>query len=379
MPPYSDDFGPFGGRIWLNAASIGAMPKIAIEAAHEAISWNVTPSHLSEEIFHDVPLKLKEALGRLIGTPAQEIILGNSASYGLHLWANGLPFNRGDEILLVKGDFPATILPWLGLRKQGIIVKEIQPKGPVLHVDDVKAHLTDSTKVLCATWVDSFTGFALDVKAIGNFCRDNGVWFLLNGTQALGARPLNVSKMPVDGVTSCGYKWLCGPYGTGFCWLHPKLLAVLEYNQLYWIVMKGERDFDQIRDYQIRNDLGAEQYDVFCTANFFNFVPWIKSVEYLLAQGITEIQQFNDKLVERFLQGLDSNKYSVLSPKELPERTAIIIVSHRRSDHNREIFHLLTNNGIDLTLREGNLRFSPHLYNTFEEIEQTISILNNSK
>lgn len=379
MPPYSDDFGPFGGRIWLNAASIGAMPKVASEVAHEAISWNVTPSHLSEEIFHDVPLKLKEALGRLIGTPAQEIILGNSASYGLHLWANGLPFNRGDEILLVKGDFPATILPWLGLRKQGIIVKEIQPKGPVLHVDDVKAHLTDSTKVLCATWVDSFTGFALDVKAIGNFCRDNGVWFLLNGTQALGARPLNVSKMPVDGVTSCGYKWLCGPYGTGFCWLHPELLAVLEYNQLYWIVMKGDRDFDQIRDYQIRDDLGAEQYDVFCTANFFNFVPWIKSVEYLLAQGITEIQQFNDKLVERFLQGLDSNKYSVLSPKERPERTAIIIVSHRRSDHNREIFHLLTNNGIDLALREGNLRFSPHLYNTFEEIEQTISILNNSK
>jgi selenocysteine lyase/cysteine desulfurase len=61
---------------------------------------------------------LRRALGRLLGVPAEEVILGNSASYGLHLLANGLPWRDGDEILLVRGDFPSVLLPWLTLESR---------------------------------------------------------------------------------------------------------------------------------------------------------------------------------------------------------------------------------------------------------------------
>jgi selenocysteine lyase/cysteine desulfurase len=58
--------------------------------------------------------RLRAALGRLLGVPAEEIILGNSASYGMHLLANGLPWTEGDEVLLVHGDFPSVLnfKPW---------------------------------------------------------------------------------------------------------------------------------------------------------------------------------------------------------------------------------------------------------------------------
>jgi len=100
------DFGPFNGRTWLNCAHQGPLPRIAAEEAREAIGWKVNPYELTTERFNSVPARLKSALARLIGAAADEIILGNSASYGLHLLANGIPWRERDEVLVVAGDFP---------------------------------------------------------------------------------------------------------------------------------------------------------------------------------------------------------------------------------------------------------------------------------
>ncbi len=375
MKNYAKDFSSLDGWIWINASSIGVMPRIAVEAAHEIVTRYSNPCKLKEEVFFETPGQLKTTLSQLIGAPADEIILGNSASYGLHLWANGLPLKKGDEVLLVKGDFPASILPWLALRNSGITIREIKPEGMALSSSDLERNKTDSTKVLCATWVDSFTGHAFDVNEIGRFCKNNDIWFLLNGTQAFGAKEFNVGKIPVDGITGCGYKWLCGPYGTGFCWLSPAILEKLDYNQAYWIPMQGDRELDQIREYQILTDLGAKQFDVFGTANLFNFIPWTKSVEYLTKQEIRNIEQHNMKLVDHILSALDP-AYTIYSPLEPKERTSIVVISHTDVKRNKAIFQNLVDSKIVCSLREGNIRLSPHLYNTSDDIERVIKILN---
>lgn len=376
MPSFVDDFVPFHDKSWINASSIGAMPKVAYEAAQEVIKWNTKPYKLSETIFAEVPENLKMVLAQLIGATAEEIILGNSASYGLHLWANGIPLTKGDEVLLVKGDFPASILPWIYLRKNGIIVREIQPKQGFLQPSDLLEHITDSTRILCATWVDSFTGYRLDAKTIGNICKENDVMFLLNVTQGLGALPFDISTVPVDGITCTGYKWLCGPYATGFTWMKLEHINSLDYNQAYWIPMQGDREMDQIRDYQILTNIGAAKYDVFGTANLFNFVPWTESVKLLLHHRIPAIAKHNDKLVRQFLNGLDSSKYKIQSSTRDNERTAIILISHKQPERNRAIFELLQEEKIFISLRENLLRFSPHLYNTSKDIDKALKILN---
>lgn len=376
MSTYAKDFGPFNDHVWLNAAANGPLPRSAVEAAREAISWHVSPNLLTEDRFRETPRRLKQNLGRLIGAPPADIILGNSTSYGLHLLANGIPWKKGDEVLCVKGDFPASILPWLGLRKRGVVVREIQPAGPKLTARDVEPNFSKATKLLCATWVDSFTGHSIDLKPIGDVCRAHRVWFVLNGTQGIGARSLDVSRTPVDAVSCCGYKWLCGPYATGFSWMVPELLKSLEYNQAYWLTMHGDRDFNKIREYQIRTDAGAAAYDVFCAANLLTFVPWTASVDYLLSQGIAEIQKHNDRLVEQLIKDLDAKNFAVLSPADSKERTAIVIISHRHAERNPALFEVLKRERIDISLREGNLRFSPHLYNTPVEIDYAVSMLN---
>jgi selenocysteine lyase/cysteine desulfurase len=131
----SQDFEFSAGHIWLNCAHQGPMPRIAAEEAREAILWKTALHRLKDELFSEIPMRLKQALGKLIEAPAEDIILGNSASYSLHLLANGIRWQPGDEVLLVKDDFPADILPWLGLEQRGGKVRLIEPQQHVLQPD----------------------------------------------------------------------------------------------------------------------------------------------------------------------------------------------------------------------------------------------------
>ncbi|MDQ3877808.1 MAG: aminotransferase class V-fold PLP-dependent enzyme, partial [Actinomycetota bacterium] len=124
-------------KVWLNAAHQGPLPRRARAATEIALDEKSAPWHLEDSEFWDIPAKLKPAIAQLIGVPADEVILGNSTSYGLNLLAHGLPLERGDQVLLVDGDFPATVVTWLPLRERGIDVHLMRPSGPVITADDV--------------------------------------------------------------------------------------------------------------------------------------------------------------------------------------------------------------------------------------------------
>jgi selenocysteine lyase/cysteine desulfurase len=373
--PYYKDFAPFDDRIWLNCAHQGPLPLVAVSAAEEALKWKTNPIHLNDESFFRIPQQLKQVLGRLVNIPYDQIILGNSTSYGIHLMANGFPWKKNDEILLVKGDFPANILPWLFLKKFGVKIRFIQPQNTLLTVDDVYEQITPNTRLFCTSWVNSFTGQAIDLKGMGNLCQKQGIIFMVNGSQALGARVLNLPATKIDVFSCCGFKWLCGPYGTGFCWIRPEILESLEYNQAYWLTMQHGQDLNQMRDFNIRNDLGASLYDVFCTANFMNFMPWTASLQYLLEQGPDTIEKYDNVLVSYFMKQLDPEKYKIISPQQDSARSTLILFSHRKSNRNTTIYKTLKYEKIELSLREENLRVSPHLYNTKKEIGHLLTVL----
>jgi selenocysteine lyase/cysteine desulfurase len=372
----SQDFESFEDHTWLNCAHQGPLPRVAAEAAREAILWKTALHHLKDELFSEVPLRLKQVLGKLIGAPAEDIILGNSASYGLHLLANGIRWRVGDEVLLVKDDFPADILPWLALRKRGVSVRLIEPHDYVLEPDELNSQITAATKLLCLTWAHSFNGYAVDAQGLGEVCRAKGVTFVLNCSQALGARRFDLSTTPVDAIINVGFKWLCGPYGTGFCWMHPELRESLDYNQAYWLSVLTAEDLQKEQtEYELRNDLGSRKFDVFGTANFLNFKPWTAAVEYIIEQGVGRIEEYDQRLVSRLIEGLDAEKYKLLSPREGDARSTLVFISHKQPSHNDKVYNALKQRGIHIAFRAGNLRFSPHLYNTEEEIDRALSVL----
>ena len=375
MTAANDMFGPFDGRIWLNVAHQGPLPRRARQVLEQAALDKSAPHRMSDESFGAVPAALKRALSPFVGAAPEEIILGNSTSYGLHLLAHGIEWRDGDEILLVAGEFPATVVPWLWLRERGVQIRIVDPRTRPLEAAQLDDEISDRTRLFCSSWVFSLTGEAIDIDAIGEVCRRRDVCFVLNATQAVGARPLDVQGAPVDALVSCGFKWLCGPYGTGFCWIHPDLLTRLDYRQDYWLAHMEQADLAGAGGYEL-GDIGAARFDVFGTANFFNFGPWTAALEQLDEIGLEAIASHDQRLVDVVVSELDgSRRVRVLSPPSGPARSAIVVLSHADPDMNPTLHAGLRAAGIDVALRAGNLRLSPHLHNDEDDVRSALAAL----
>lgn len=228
--------------------------------------------------------------------------------------------------------------------------------------------------MVALTWVDSFTGRALDLHSLGSVCRQAGVLLVVNASQALGTRSLDVASTPVDAVVSCGYKWLCGPYGTGFTWLHPQLREQLEPQQAYWLAMQAGRGLDQMRQTELRHDLGVRAFDRFCPADFGDSLPMIAALDVVLGAGVEAIAAHNQGLIDRVLAGLDHDRYTLVSPLAGPARSTLVVLRARTQDTERLQLDLRAA-GLDTAYREQSLRISLHLFNTTEQIDRLLSLL----
>jgi cysteine desulfurase/selenocysteine lyase len=360
--------------VWLNTAHQGRLPRRAALALAEAVRWKLHPEMLAtSERFSEVPSRLRRALARMLGAREGDVVLANSASYGLHLVANGLDLGPGDEVVVAANDFPSDILPWLLLRDRGVTVRMIEPQDEVLTPDEVQAALTHRTRVVCLTWVHSFSGRVVDLDGVGRACRSHGAWFVVNGSQAVGAMPIDVQALPIDALVSAGFKWLCGPYGTGVCWLRPELFDVLRPTKLYWLSALSADDLAAPSlDLESITPRRTGRLDVFGTANFFNHVPFTAALELLLELGIDEVAAYVDGLVVGLLAGIDRARFRPVSGEEV--RSPLVVVEPLR-EASGEVFERLAAAGVHVAHRRGRIRISPHLYNTPDEINRALELL----
>lgn len=369
----SAGYADFGGRAWLNTAHQGALPLAAAEAAGHALGWKTDPRALTPQRFEDVPQRVRAALAKLVNVAPEEIILANSASYGLHLIASAYPWVPGDEVLVMAGDFPSDVLPWLTLDRLGVRVRSVRPRRRVVTADELAAAITPDTRLFCTPWVHSFSGYVADLDALGDVCRRHGVFMVVNASQAIGARPFDAAAMPVDALTCAGFKWLCGPYGTGFSWLRPALRQRLHRVQAYWLSQFSQADLthDEL-PLELPASRPARELDIFGTANFNNYVPWAVAIEHLIDTGVDRIRAHDQALVDHLVNGLREAGAAYHGPAEPAARSTLVFFGHPDPAGNPALHAALTAAGVDVALRAGALRASPHLYNGVGDIDRLL-------
>ena len=144
----------------------------------------------------------------------------------------------------------------------------------------------------------------------------------------------------------------------------------------YWLSMQTAEDLgNEIADPELRDGLGLRAFDLFGTANFFNFKPFAAAVEHLLRTGVDRIRVHDDALVDRFVGGLDAAGFELLSPREGPRRSTLVFFTHRDRGRNRAVHAALAAAGVDVAVRGGLLRISPHLYNSGADIDRARAVL----
>jgi len=365
-------------RVWLNASHQGPLPQRAAEAVQAMVGWKQQPHHMSTpEPFVEIPGRLRSVLAELLGAGTDEIALANSSSYGLHVVANGLGLEAGDEVIVAANDFPSDVLPWLRLKDHGVVVKQLQPEGEVLTAEEIAAEISPATRAVCLTWVHSFSGHVIDLDAVGELCRRNGALFVVNGAQGVGGIPVVPGSRSVDALVGVGFKYLCGPYGTGLLWLGSRAMDQVSSDKLYWLSALTADDLArEVLDLdQIEAPTSAARHDVFGTANFFNFAAFAASAGLVLETGVDRIYAHNLALAERLVDGIDPARFELQDRGPVECQSSILFARPLRNSLE-EVGARLVAGGVDVARRRGMIRLAPHFYNTAADIDRALEVIN---
>lgn len=361
-----------GHKVFLAHAGVTALPA----AAAKAMTGQVIAGSEDQQEFGDVLRRLTDVRGvcaRAIGVSAGEIALLGPTSLGLSLFARGIDWREGDEVLCYAEDYPANVYPWLDLARQGVVVRRFT--APVLGKitpELVESLLTPRTRLVALASAHFLTGWRIDIGAIGRLLRSRGILFSLDAIQTLGAFPTPAED--VDFLSADAHKWMLGPLAVG-------------------IVYVAERNFDLCRpvllgawnvrcpDFlamdRIEFEPGGRRYEpgVLNLPGIFGMDASLRLLESAGDVG-ARILHLRDFLEE----ALEKRGWIFLSPaRDEPMRSGILTARHPSINAAGQ-FDLLAKNGVAASLRRDRsgtawLRFSPHFYNTEEELDKVLRLL----
>lgn len=373
---YRREFADFEGVAYLNIANQGPLPLVAARAAQAAIETKKLPYKITDNLYFDIPDRIRKNLGRLIGAEPDEIAITSGASSGLSIVATGIEWQPGDEVLVGRGEFPAHVAAWLPYMKAGKLrVRTIAPRDRFITAADYAREIGPHTKLVSASLVRYDDGSMLDAKRVAEACHAADALLLIDASQCAGAIPLSVRDMGADFVTSSGYKWLLGPYGTGFFWTSPEWINRFPCGPFYWQALEGARNFHFLPLEDLKAAPGARRWDSAETGNFINLSAWDASLDLLVKIGTNAIANHNAALVSEMIERLPRDHFVLASPNERARRGPYACISARNHERNREICDALREAQIIVSLRENALRVSPYLYNTAAEIDRLVKTL----
>jgi cysteine desulfurase / selenocysteine lyase len=361
---------------YLNLAAQSPMPKISFRAVQASMEWKKFPQRIPDTAFFDVPNRIRISIGKLIGAQPEDIALTSGASSGMSAVAFGLNWNPGDEIITATGEFPLQYATWKPMEeREGVKLRIVKPSERFLTADDVIAALTPKTRLVSISLVRFDDGVLLDARPIAAACHAQGALLLLDASQACGAVPIEVRTLGVDFLVSAGYKFLLGPFGTGFFWAKPEQVAKMRPGPFYWMAAQGVDNFASMDFTNPRPAPSARRWDAAETANYFNHAALDASVEFVLQAGPQVVAAHNRNLIELLYERLPKDRCVPTSPLDAAQRGPYACFAARAPEKTAALYNRLRKENIIVSLREGNIRVSPYLFNTERDIDRLISVI----
>ncbi len=363
---------------YLNLAGQSPMPKISIRAVQAALEANKNPHHKDDSTFFEVPNRIRASIAKLIGAKPEEIALTSGASAGVAAVAYALTWKPGDEVITAKGEFPLQYATWKPMEeREGLKLKIVSPRERFITADDLIAALTPRTRLVSVSMVRYDDGSLLDAARVAEACHKQGALLLLDASQCCGAMPMDVHQLGADFIVSAGYKWLLGPFGTGFFWAKSEHLAIVRPGPFYWMALMGSHNFAALNFDDPKPAANAKRWDSPEWASYFNFnlVAMDTSVDFVARIGPELVAAHNRKLIELMFARLPKDRFVPASPLDAARRGPYGCFAARSPEKTAEHYQHLRKENVVVSLREGNIRVSPHLYNIERDIDRLISVV----
>ena len=314
---------------------------------------------------------VRRSAARLVRAAPDEIAFAPNTSTGLALIANGIAWERGDNVVSADCEFPSNLLPWQRLGPAyGVELRLVPERHARLETEEILAAIDDRTRVVTLSFVEFASGFRNDLATIGRYCRERGVLFVVDAIQGLGALRLDVEACQIDAFAADAHKFLLGPDGVALLYVRRGVLDRITPTVLGWMSVENPFSFSHTERPLAP---GARRFEP-GALNTAGIVGLGAAIDLFLETGPERIEQYLLDLAGYLRRGLESRGYEVVSSPRPGERSSFLCCRHPR--HSAEALHrLLEAEAIITTPRLGRLRISPHFYNVAAEIDRLLEAL----
>ncbi len=364
---------------YLNCAYMSPLSRRVEEAGIEAIRAKRDPSRIKPADFFSTPDRVRELFARLIHSEASSrVSLLPSVSYGIAIAAKNLHVKPGQNIVLLHEQFPSNLYTWRRLAdEKELNLRTIQAppdSKEKCHAwnDAILEAIDDNTAAVALPIVHWTDGTLFDLGRISERARENGAAVILDGTQSIGAMPFDVQEVKPDALIVAGYKWLFGPYSSGFGWWGDRFLngTPIEEN---WINRRGSEDFAGLVDYEASYQPGAVRFDVGEKSNF-TLMP-------MLETALSQILEWTPESIQEYVAAL-------MEPWEAEILDLGFQLADKR-DRGNHLFGIRMPSGVNVSeardilaaakvsvsVRGSAIRVAPHVYNDRTDMQAFVDAL----
>lgn len=360
--------------IYMNHAAVSPLSKSVMRAMNYVHRGFLERGVLCEDRIFPHIESVRAAVAQFIGAKAEEIAFTRNTTSAVLLAANAIRWKRGDNIVLPRFEFPANVYPWLALEKRGVKVHFVEPREGRVTAEMIAAACNSRTRAVTVSLVQFSNGYRIDAEAMGEFCRNRGIYFHVDAIQSLGAIRCNVRKAKIDFLSTGGHKWLMGPAGIGFFFCRHEILDELDLPNPGWLGVENAWDFANFHQSYRKDALRFEEG----TRNLAGIAGLGAAIERFQKIGTERVEQRILELTDYLEKCLLDGGCTITSPRARKERSGILCFVHPRIESTR-LFEHLSSNRISISLRQGALRISPHFYNTKAEADTVIGHIRNAK
>jgi cysteine desulfurase/selenocysteine lyase len=332
----------------------------------------------------DVREHLRMSLGALLQVPPAQIGLVQSTSVAATIVARSVGLGPGDRVLLFDGEFPANVLPFQHAAREGgaeIVRLPVASYQHDVHVGlaELEAALARPVRLVAVSAVQFQTGLHMPIAAMAKLCHRYGTELFVDAIQAIGAVPFDAHALDADFVAASGHKFLMGPEGTGFLYVHPRALQRMTRGFAGWASVvdafrflfagKGHLHYDaQVVEGTRFVEQGAP--------NALGHAGLNASVGLLLKLGVDSIFAH----VTRYLDLLEPHLLalgctSLRAPDPAARSASLCVLPPPGAPPLHELAQRLAADGVIVSTPDGHLRFAPHFANNEAELAEVVDAL----
>ncbi len=367
---YRPEFPILERTTYLISNSLGAMPRGVYDALHGyADTWANRGVRAWEERWWMLARQVGDQIGTLMNAPSGSVATFQNVTTCQAVVASCFEFSgKRNKVVYSDLNFPSVMYFWEAQRSHGARVHMVKCDDGI-HVPTQRLldAIDETTLLVPVSHVIFRSAYINDARAIVERAHQVGAHVLLDTFQSLGTVNVDVQQLEVDFVCGGVLKWLCGGPGTSYLYVRPDLGRKLQPKYTGWTAHENPFAFE----------VGPIRYAE-PPYRYMNGTPNVPALETVLPGlkiisevGVQKIREKSMRQTARLIELADQHGWRVNTPRDPQQRGGTVSIDMPNA---KEVCAELLKRDILVDYRpNAGVRFSPHFYNSDQELETGIA------